>query len=260
MSLPLDDDSSGFRVVDVEGLGPVKATLVSSSFAGIDGEQYQHSKREPRNLKLKLELDPEADVGTVYDLRQHLYEFFMPKSEVSFRLHMLNGLEVDIIARVESCEPDIFTREPVMNISTMCFQPDFIDLLPQVVMGMTTSGETPIEIDYKGTVETGIQFVLEVDRSLSGFSVHHVPPDESMVTMDFDNVPLVAGDVLTISTVPGAKGATLVRDNTTTSVLFGVSPQSKWFEMQRGLNTFLVHAEGAPIPLSIEYLNRYGGL
>ncbi len=38
--LPLDDVSSGYVVEEIEGLDPVKATLVSSSFAQADGEQY----------------------------------------------------------------------------------------------------------------------------------------------------------------------------------------------------------------------------
>jgi len=260
LSLPLDDDSSGFRVVDIEGLGPVKATLVSSSFAGIDGEQYQSSRREARDLKLKIELDPDPEFDSVDDLRQKLYSYFMPKSEVSFRLYKANGLEVDIIARVESCEPEIFTREPTVTVSTRCFKPDFIDLTPKIVQGTTTSGEVGMDIDYKGSVETGIQLVINVNRSLPSFSVYHLPPSDEIRTMDFDNAPLIAGDVLTISTVPGAKGAILVRNGAPSSVLYGISPQSNWFEMMPGLNNFRVYAEGADIPLTIEYINRYGGL
>lgn len=260
LSLPLEDDSSGLRVVEIEGLDPVKATLVSSSFANMDGEEYQSSRREPRNIKLKIELDPVGETDTVYGLRKQIYKFFMPKSEVSFRLYMIDGLEVDIVGRVETCETALFTQEPTVEISVMCFKPDFYELTPELVPGTTTSGEVPITIDYAGSIETGIQLTLNVDRSLPEFSVYHVPPNDETKTMDFDNFPLVAGDVLTISTVRGAKGATLTRAGVTTSVLYGISPQSNWIELQPGTNTIRVYAEGADIPLTIQYQNKHGGL
>ena len=59
LDLPLEDISGGFIVKGIEGLGPVKATLVSSSFANMDGEQYHSSRRKARNLIVKLGLDPD---------------------------------------------------------------------------------------------------------------------------------------------------------------------------------------------------------
>lgn len=261
LSLPLEDDSSGFRVADIQGLDPVKANLVSSSFANMDGEEYQSSRREARNVKLQIELDPDPETGdTVYGLRKEIYKFFMPKSEVTFRFYMSDGLEVDIVGRVESCETALFTQEPAVDISVMCFKPDFYELTPELVPGTTTAGDVPITIDYAGSIETGIQLTLNVNRSLPDFSVYHVPPNDETKTMDFDNFPLIAGDVLVISTVRGAKGATLTRAGTTTSVLYGISPQSNWIELQPGTNTIRVAAEGADIPLTIQYNNKYGGL
>lgn len=261
LSLPLEDDSSGFRVADIQGLDPVKANLVSSSFANMDGEEYQSSRREARNVKLQIELDPDPETGdTVYGLRKEIYKFFMPKSEVTFRFYMSDGLEVDIVGRVESCETALFTQEPAVDISVMCFKPDFYELTPELVPGTTTAGDVPITINYAGSIETGIQLTLNVNRSLPDFSVYHVPPNDETKTMDFDNFPLIAGDVLVISTVRGAKGATLTRAGTTTSVLYGISPQSNWIELQPGTNTIRVAAEGADIPLTIQYNNKYGGL
>lgn len=262
LSLPLEDDSSGFRVAEIEGLDPVKATLVSSNFANMDGEEYQSSRREPRNIKLQIELDPDPETGdTVYGLRKQIYKFFMPKSEVSFRFFMSDGLEVDIVGRVETCESALFTQEPAVDISTMCFKPDFYELTPELVPGNTVSDDTDMVIDYAGSIETGIQLTLNVNRSVDSFSVYHTPPDGDLRTLDFDNVPLVADDVLTINTNRGpTKGATLVHLGTTSSVLRGVSPQSAWLELQPGPNAFRVYAEGAAVPYTVQYTNKYGGL
>lgn len=259
--LPLEDDSSGYRVAEIEGLDPVKATIVSTSFANMDGEQDQSARREPRDIKIQVELVPDPETDTVYGLRKGIYKFFMPKTIVFLRFYMEDGLEVDITGRVETCEAALFTREPAVNVSIRCSKPDFIDLTPEVVPGTTTSGSTPLIIDYAGSIETGIQLVLNVDRSLSNFSVYHTPPGDELRTLDFDNVPLVAGDVLTINTVRGpTKGATLVRAGVTSSVLRGVSPQASWLELQPGSNSLLISAAGADIPLAIQYNTRYGGL
>lgn len=260
LSLPLEDVTSGFIVAKIEGLDPVKATLVSSSFANADGEQYQSSRRETRNIKFNIELDPDPELETVRDLRKRLYRFFMPESEVRLTFILEEGLDVDIVGRVESCETDHFSQEPAVDISIICFEPDFYDPTPVVVTGETTAGETPMPITYDGTTETGIQLVLNVDRALPEFTVYHVPPDDVIKTLEFDNFPLETGDVLTISTVSGSKGATLVRAGTTSSVLYGVSPQSNWIELMPGDNSIRVYAEGAPVPLEIEYITKYGGL
>ncbi|QBZ73584.1 minor tail protein [Streptomyces phage RosaAsantewaa] len=260
LNFPLEDSESGFIVADIDGLGPVKANLVSSSFAGRDGEQYQSSRREARNLKFKLELDPDPEVETVWDLRKRLYKVFMTEAQVKITFALVNGLNVDIEGVVESCDPDIFSQEPAMDISVMCFEPDLIDPVPVTVAGTTTADETNTTIEYEGTVETGIKLVLNVDRALPEFTVYHTLPSDVIQTLQFDNFPLEAGDVLTISTVFGSKGATLVRAGVTSSVLYGVSPQSKFIELMEGTNNIRVYAEGLPVPYTIEYITRYGGL
>lgn len=261
LTFPLEDDSSGFRVAKIEGLGPVKANLVSSSFANADGEQFQSSRREARNIKITLELEPDPELETVRGLRTKLYRVFMTESKVKLTFVLADGLTVDIVGVVEDCDVDLFTQEPSADISIMCYEPDFIDPDSVVVPGFTVNDETnSMVIEYDGSVETGIQLVLNVDRTLPEFTVYHVLPNDEIQTLEFDNYPLEAGDVLTISTVFGSKGATLVRSGTSSSVLYGISPQSKFIELLPGDNSIRVFAEGDPIPLEVEYISKYGGL
>lgn len=259
LTLPLEDVSDGLIIEEIEGLDPVKATLVSSSFARLDGEQYQSSRRESRNIKLRLGLEPDYVLSTVRDLRHRLYGFFMPKSVVNLRFYMTSGLFVDISGRVESFETALFTKEPAVDISIMCFDPDFVDTTVVLLPGLTTDTMVDTVVPYIGTVETGIKFTLRVDRSLSDFVFYHVPPDGTQRALQF-SAPLIAGDVLTISTVTGAKGATRLRATTSSSVLYGISPQSNWIELLPGDNRLRVYATGAGIPYDIEYTTKYGGL
>lgn len=260
LSLPLEEVSNGLLVEEIEGLDPVKATIVSSSFAGLNGEQYHSSKRERRDIKISLGLEPDETVlDTVGAVRRRAYGYFMPQTEVSLRFFSDDVPPVDITGMVESCETPHWAQEPTLVASINCFDPDFIDPTIVTVERATTSTLTEFEIDYDGTVESGLKFVLAVDRTMSEFTIYHNPPNQSLVSMDFA-APLLAGDELTISTVPGDKFATLKRLGVESPIMFGVSPQAKWLELTHGTNLFRVYATGAAVPFEIQYFNRYGGL
>lgn len=260
LTLELEDISDGIILEDVDGIGPVKATIVSSSFAQQDGEQYHSSRREKRNITLKLAFRPNYDIGgTVRALRHRMYKFFMTKTPISMRFYDTEGPEVDIQGRIEDCEPTIFTIEPGMDISILCFDPDFIDVDTETISGSTTATTTETPVVYDGTVETGVVFTLNVNRTITEFTIYHRSPDGLLRSMDVA-APMVTGDVLKISTVPGNKYATLTRTGTSTSALDYVSPQAYWLELSEGDNYLRVYAEGSAIPYTIEYNTRYGGL
>lgn len=267
LKLPLDDVLNGYIVEEIEGLGPVKATMVTSSNANEDGVQYDSSRREPRDIKLKIELEPDYVETTVKNLRDGLYAFFMTNREVFLRFIDTDDPEKDIVGRVETCEPAIFSKEPRMDISIHCFNPDFVIPAPITLTGATV--ETPTDpvtgaslstnIEYDGTVDTGIVLTVEIDRDESTFTIYNEGPDGILQQLDF-SAPLVAGDKVRISTVAGAKGATLTRAGADSSVLYGVTPTSKWIELQQGINKVRVQATGTPLDYTLEYLTRYGGL
>jgi hypothetical protein len=257
--LPLDDDSNGFFIKEIDGLDPVKATLVSSSSAGVDGAQYHSSRRDPRNILVKMGVEPDWIDTTITELRKRLYEFFMPKLLVTLRFVMDDGFYVEIPARVESFNWPLFVKEPDINLSLMCFDPDFVD--PHVVQasGMSVSSEAENKITYSGTVDTGGVFTVRPDRALNAFTFYLRSPDGLLQILDF-SIPLLANDKLKISTVTGNKYVTLTRGGTESSALYGVSPQSAWLTFQNGDNFLRLYATGAPVPFDYEITTRYGGL
>jgi len=260
LSLPLEEITDGIFVEDISGLDPVKATLVSSSTANLDGAQFQSSRRESRNILLTLGLEPlDWEVHNIRNIRKNLYSFFMPKSEVKLRFFLDDGLEVDITGRVESFETPLFAKDPQVVISVMCFDPDFVELTSVEIEEDTVSTTTTFPIDYPGTVETGILLTLLVDRALTEFTIYHTPPDGLVRTLDFAAV-LQADDVLRINTVVGNKFITLTRSAVESSLLYAMSPQSAWIELFKGINQFRVFADGAAIPYTLEYTVKYGGL
>jgi hypothetical protein len=258
MTLQFDDASSGIIVEDVGGLDPVKATLVSQTVAQVDGAQFSSARRDPRNITMRLALEPDYITTSVAMLRASMYQFLMPKAPVELRFYDDGGLIVNASGMVESFEAPLFVSEPEAVLSIICFDPDFIALEATETDGFTVSDSTATLYTYDGTTETGIQLVLSVDRSLSDFTIYHTAPDGSVKQLDFA-AALVADDVLTLTTIRGSKGAMLHRGTSDISLLYGVTTPN-WIQLSQGDNYLRVFAEGAAIPYTITYTTRYGGL
>ena len=245
---------------EIEGLDPVKATIVSAGFAQLDGSQFQSVKRENRNIVLKIGLEPYfAGGSTVSSLRAALYGYFMPKSTVNLKFYIDGTLTYTIQGMVETFENSLFSKDPEVTISLLCFDPDFKAVAATTVNGNTVSDSTEQTITVAGSVETGFVFTLSVNRSISGFTLYKRRPDGSVAQMDV-TMALVAGDVVKISTEPKGKYATLTRASVTTSILYAVSSTSKWAPLYPGANYLRVFVTGAAIPYTVVYTNRHGGL
>lgn len=249
LSLPLGDASNGVSVKDVGGLDPVKATIVSS----------QSSRRENRNITMKLGIEPDYISASVRGIRSMLYGFFMPESSVSLRFYDSDGLTVDISGKVESFEAPLFSSEPTADISILCFDSDFVDINAVDLSGSTVSTTAETLVEYDGSIETGFVFALNADRVVSSFAIYNRPPDNALRTLDFE-ADLQAGDTLEISTVSGSKSITLTRSGVRSSYLYGKTAQSDWIDLFPGDNYMRVYAEGNPVPYTITYAPRYGGL
>lgn len=259
LTLVLDDIADGYVLKEVDGLDPVKATITSSSFANLDGVQFQNAKREARNLIFKFGFEPDFVTTTARGLRNGLYKWFMPKSVVNMRFFDSEGPTVEIVGRVEDFSAPPFSKEPGADISILCDDPDFVELSAVTGSGNTVSTTTEFLVAYDGTAETGIEFVLHLNRSLSQFIIYHRTPDNQVRTLQFDG-SLINLDTLTINTNVGSKGAILTRSGVQSSVLYGVDDQVTWFQLQEGDNYFRFYATGAAIPFDYEFTPRHGGL
>lgn len=258
-TFPIYDIADGYTVRDIEGLDPVKATLVYSSFAGQDGSTFQSARRENRNLILKLGYEPDYALTTTQILRSKLYSGFMPKSKVALRFYEDTGLVVNISGTVESFDSPRFTKDPDGTISIICENSDFDTLVTLRQSGVTTPGSVTTDLQYDGTIETGFLFTLNVNRTLTGFTFYSTDASNTQRSMPFA-APMVAGDVLKISTIPGNKYAVLTHAGADVSVLYGVSAGANWLNLFPGLNKLRVLAAGAAVPWTLDFTTKYGGL
>jgi tail protein len=259
LSLEMEENESGYQINGIDGLDPPKATLVSSSFAEQDGEEFQSAHLMRRDIKIGLDLHPDFVDETYTSLRKKLRTYFMPKTPVKLRFILDTGLYLDIQGIVENHDSSMFSTAPGVVIGVACFKPDLID--PRIVSlaGSTVSTSTPTVIDYLGDVETGTILTLNVNRTMSGFTIYNNREDGTMAQLDFAG-SLLAGDVLVVSSLRGNKGITLTRGGISSSYLYGRPYSSDWIDLMEGLNQFRVYAPGASVPYVLEYQTRYGGI
>jgi hypothetical protein len=259
LSLDIFENDSGYQLADVDGLNPVKAVLSSSPYVGMDGEDFQSSRRGFRQLKLILDLEPDFETSTFYSLRLGLYEYLMPQEFVRLRFYTDTGLYVDINGVVEEHSSPMADEDPQVTVTIICFQPDLVDPNMVSIDGSSVSTSTVTNINYPGTIKTGVVMTLHVNRNVAGFTMYNSVEEGVLSQLDF-SYPLINGDQLVISSLKGSKGITLTRAGVSSSLLYGRSPQSTWIELSKGVNQFRVYAPGDPVPYTLEYMVRYGGL
>lgn len=288
LSLPLGDSDSGYLVKDITGLDPNKASVISSAFALLDGEQYETIHGEKRNIVMTLGYD-QSLTSSIRDRRNYLYAYLMPKSLVTLMFYIDDFPVVEIQGRVESFDGTMFVQDPQAIVSIVCLDPAFYSQDVYLVDSMTTMAvDTSVDaslsadanvVSYQGTIENGFTFNMLMDRDCTGFAINHNFMNGFGQTMVFDATlvdggTLLADDLITISTVLGSKSAYLTRDDVVTSVLYGITTDSDWVTLYPGDNALVVSANGmietidpeigivitGAIEYTLEYKEKYGGL
>jgi hypothetical protein len=260
LSLPLLDSSAGYSIRDIGGLGPVTAALTSSSLAQVDGAQPQNARRDIRNITMKLGLKPNYGMNTVQSLRFNLYDYLLPKAIIDLGFYIDGVLYVVTSGQVESCDPVIFSADPEVDISIICYDPDFFGPSELNLSGHTQADHTTTSlIQYAGTSDAGFIFTLHVDRAISDFVITNTTSNDLVRSLEL-TASFIPGDVIAINTIPGSKGVTLTRSGITTSILYYMNPLSTWPFLQKGDNNFAAYTSGAGILYDLVYTPRFGGI
>ena len=258
LDLPLGDYSSGYLVVDVDGLGPVKAAFTTTQLANTAGSQFRSSVRESRNVVITLGLRPDFVASSGQSLRDGLYRFFSPGEIVTLGVFMDGEILGQLVGRTETVDPEIFVKKPSVVISVLCFDPDIVGA--QVTTDTWASHATTTRaVEYSGTVPTG--FVLSSEALTGDVSAIEIRNQSSLADTYFNFADsLLTGDVVRFSTVKGSKYAKRSRDSAEKSVLYGVPASAVWGVLYPGSNTIRVKHTGTAFDYSLSYFPRYGGI
>lgn len=262
----LTDDASGFTVRNVDGLGPVRAEIVTSTFAMLDGSNFQASSVDNRNIVITVGLESYHGSLTVKDLRDKIYSVFMPKNKVdlAFYDHSLatnQTKEYVTSGYVESCEPNIFSQDPEIVISIICPNPFFYDPAETLFQGTSTQTTDMSDVDYAGSSDNGFYLRMPItDAAVRSIIIYRMLPSGLVETYALRYAQYQVGDVLEVSTTHKAKTVTITRNNTKFSILHAVDPVSVWLELAPGINKFRVYTDVGAMPYDLRYTVRHGGL
>lgn len=254
------------QVRNIDGLGPVKANIMTAQFANSKGEFYQGSQVGKRNILISLGLNPEWEHQTMSALRQELYRYLLPESWCKLRFFNDELPVVDIEGYVESFEPNIFSQDPEMSISVICPKPDFVEPDATIYYGVVDDGTIEFEFDYAGNVPAGFELrVVQSVDNVSYLGPLHISlqqPPLPPVLFSVDPVHIDGVDYFKLSTVPSARRVEKITtlDGSSTNLMWYVTDGSVWPQIKPGKNLLKVYANESGQAWTLGFFNRFGGL
>ncbi len=282
-------EKSGFFIRDIQGLGPNKSIINLSESPGLDGAQFNSSRMSYKNIVMDLGF---LDDGSqpIELIRQQSYRFFPMNKPITVEVKSDNRHSI-ITARVETNEPNIFSRESSTIISLLCPSAYFVGKdAVETIFGATSGGFTfPFEnpsltlsliqfatipsvstaasFNYTGDVETGIVMTADITGAVNNLTINYLTKSQSMpllssVILAMTGFDLKAGDKVEISTIKGAKYINLIRSGVTTNILNALGANASWFTIQEGTNSFSISATSgvANVIFKIKHQLVYEGL
>jgi hypothetical protein len=261
--MPFDDP---VFLRNIDGLGPVKADIATTPFASGRGELYQGSTIPKRNIVFTFGFNPNWEgLQTIASLRQSLYQYFMPEHWCKLRFFSQELPEVDIEGYVESCEPNMFSEDPEMQVSIICPKPDFIEADATIYEGVVDDGSTELVFDYAGTIDTGYELrvdqTVEVPSYTGPFTITHTAFQKDQL-FKVDPATVDGIKYFKLTTVTNAKRVSEVykADGTVNNLLPVMTGDSVWPVLRPGQNIFRIAAAQPGLAWTLAYFNRYGGL
>jgi hypothetical protein len=247
------------QVREIEGLGPVKAAINTVPLGSMDGEAFNGALVNSRNIVLTIGLNPDWANYSMEELRRLVYAYFMPKLQSRLVFHSSDDFPtVEISGYVEDVVPNIFAKDVEVQVSIICPDPYFTAVEPTVIVGISNQ---PIEVDYKGSIEAGINLKATEDS----------PPSPSLVSVQIGDPALSYFRVVcginsswyfVMNSVPGQKYVQNVQNGTGIiyNLLYRMQAGSTWPTLKPGINDFNVITDGGVQEWQLTYSERFGGL
>ena len=238
-------EKSGFAIVDITGLGPVKAEINTIENGINDGAVYNSAHVSYRNIVLSI-----LFIGIdIESLRQKSYQFFSVKQRVKLLIETDNRT-MNIEGYVESNEPTIFSKNEGCKISIICPSPYFKmgSGDPNTTMFGIVRTDTAGDVYYEGDVGTGIVITISALGPVKNIKIYNTMTKEQMV-LNTDKIETLtgtafdAGDEIVISTIKNKKFIRLLRNGIYTDILRCLDLKSDWFTIYKGDNVFSYTAD-----------------
>lgn len=281
-------ERSGFFVRGIEGLGPTKADINTTEVLSADGSFFNSARSQSRNIVFNLGFY-NWHLQSIESLRQQTYRFFPMKKLITIEVETDNRIAITT-GYVESNSPDIFSKDEDTQISILCpaaffYAKSWIETVfsgsdasfefpwenPSLTLPLIEFGQVYIDdqkaLFYDGDEDTGVVITIYFLGSVGDFYIYNFTTNQIMhFETPMVGVPdilnPIAGDTIIISTLRGAKSATLIRSGISYNILNSLGAFSDWFRVQKGDNVFGYSADVGQenIQMSISHRIVYGGI
>jgi len=260
-------EESGFAVQKIDGIGPVKANINTTSSATTDGASYNSARTNSRNIVMSLKF---LFKPTIEEVRQQSYKYFPVKKQIKL-LFETDTRSCEIYGYVEANEPDIFSSFQTTQISIVCPDPYFYSVgkTTTIFSGVESSFEFEFENDslvdktlefgnilnltmqniyYSGDSEIGVVITMHAFGDATNITIYNTDTYELMKIdtaklLTLTGSGVIAGDDIIISTVQGDKYIKLLRHGVYTNILNCLDKNVDWFHLVKGDNVFTYTAE-----------------
>lgn len=249
-----------YAITKITGLGSPDAAINTVNVGSFDGERFNSSKLEMRNIVMTI-----AILGDIETNRIALYKVFRSKDWIRFK-YKNGSRNVYIDGYIESAPIDLFSERQEVQISILCPDPFFknaeeiIEDMSLVIsmfyfpFAIGDAGQTISQYDEvlekvitnEGDVEKGMIIELQAAGEVKN------PKIFNRNTTDFFglNITMQKGDVITVSTIKGSKTVYLLRNGVVSNIFNNIMKDITWLQLEPGDNVFTYEAsEGA------DYLN-----
>lgn len=251
---------------NIDGLQPTQLTASTIRKAYTNGVIVNNSHRAERQVILNLALTAGRDNDK---LRRNLYDLLGDKEAGKLR-YIDDDLDVTTEAYAEAPNVDAWTLQPTMQVSFLCpsayFKATTETVLEMyesnpaltfpltikegegVVFGQEAPAVSEYEIFNHGQASTGVKIVVRFTQNVSGFIVANDSTGDVLKiakTFSINGVEggFNAGDILTITTDIGNKGAILYREGAYYDIFSAIDYGNNWLRIERGRN-MLRYADG----------------
>ena len=263
-----------FQITDIQGLNPPSADINTNDVALIDGQTFNSAKLQMRTINLAFAIDYEAERA-----RMEVYRTVHSKKPI--RLYYQSEYrDVYIDGYVQAVDISYFEMKQICTVSILCPQPylkaaqEMIDEVTAVVpmfhfpFASTADPELVFSvfdatshklIENDSGIDTGMVIEWQAIFQVTNPKLYNFDTGEFIGL----NMSLQKGDKVTISTAPGNKTVTLLRNGVESNIFNALMKGSTWLELRPGINDFYMEIRTGNltnITTTIKYQLNYEGV
>lgn len=271
--------ASVYHTNDMSGLNDIRNTIYSYNSMGQDGDTYLANRIESRDIEIVGNINT-RDKDQAIQYRRKLSHILNP--QLAATLTYQYG---DFI-RIIDCKTDnapIFHKNGVFSgftVQFVCLEPfwrdttesrdDIASWIGSLEFELEIPADTGIEFGYRepslivnvyngGDVKTGMRVEFRATGTVINPKILNIDSGEYI---KFNNIKLLSGDLLTVSTYYGNKQATLIRNGIKENVFRYLDIDSTYIQLALGDNLFRYEADenAGGLEISIYHSNKYLGV